>query len=173
MCVSLPSQSLSSLHLLGNDLKYWLFTARKKRWPDWNPLWSDIMLTQCEGTHVHLEEIQTCTTYYSLIGFAGLSTWGQFVLGTRFLVSGLLAWLPWIVCVIYLAMVIQGMRKARPWYPRVFRPFHRFWVEATQEPSPSPAASPSCHLVSSQKYVRCPTISESIGHDEWNISLLT
>ncbi|CAK7316775.1 Histone H2B type 2-K1 [Vulpes lagopus] len=44
-------------------------------------------------------------------------------------------------------MVIQGMRKAHPWYLRVFRPFHRFRVEAIQEPSSSLTTSASCHLV--------------------------
>lgn len=42
-----------------NSPKYLLFPASKKRSPDWSPPWSDIMLTLWEGTHVHLEVIQS------------------------------------------------------------------------------------------------------------------
>lgn len=98
----------------GNDLKHLLFIAHKKRSPDWNPLWPDIMLTQCKGTHAHLEVIQTFTTCCSLIGFAGLNKWVQFVLGTRFPVSGLLAWLLWIVCVLLSGHGDSGNEKGPP-----------------------------------------------------------
>ena len=125
-CYDFMSQSPSLLcaHWLCS-LKQLLFTTSKTRSPDRNPQWCDITLTLCKGPHVHLEVIQTVTTQCSLIGFAGLNKWVQFVLGTSFPCSDPLAWTLWIVCVLlsYLTLVIGGCEGLSPWYPWVSRAF--------------------------------------------------
>lgn len=174
MCDSLPSQSLSfCLHLVWSRSRHFPFSARKTRSPDWNPLWSDIMLTQCEGTHVHLEVIQTFTTYYSLIGFAGLNQWVQFVLGTRVPVSGPLAWLLWTGCVLLFGWGDSGHEKGLSVVSMCLQTLSQVLSGSSPRAFPFSDTSTSCHLVSSQKHVHCSTISEYIGHEEWHISPLT
>lgn len=173
MCDSLLSQSLSStLHLVWSRSQLFPFSACRTRSPDWNPLWSDIMLTQCEGTHVHLEVIQTFTTYCGLIGFAGLNQCVQFVLGTEslFLVS-------WpdhsgqAVC-FYLAVVIQGMRKAHLWYLCLQTLSQVLQTQLKGTPLLWPPA-PLVSLCYHKKHVCCSTISEYIGLDYSHILPLT
>ena len=156
------SPSLLCAHWLCS-LKQLLFTTSKTRSPDWNPQWCDITLTLCKGPHVHLEVIQTVTTQCSLIGFAGLNKWVQFVLGTSSPFSDPLAWALGIVCVLlsYLTLVTGGCEGLLPVVSLRFQGFHRLPVARVQEPLPS-----SSGFASSDKYVHCSTTSDHLGRDE-------